>query len=87
LRDHVTRLVDMCPVATLVVTIPTAAFDLSPYLGLAIAARTPAALDAAETVVRDANAALGEMFAELASSVSPGGGSGWRKRRLRPRRP
>lgn len=83
LRDHVARLVDMCPDATLLVTIPTAAFDLSPYLGLAIVARTTTALDTAETTVREANTALGAMFADL---FSPGDVPGRRKRRLSSRR-
>jgi hypothetical protein len=83
LRDHVARLVDLCPDATLLVTIPTAAFDPAPYLGLAIAARTSTALDTAEAAVRDANAALGAMFAGL---VSPGDVPVRRKRRLSPRR-
>jgi GNAT superfamily N-acetyltransferase len=83
LRDHVARLGDMCPDATLLVTIPTAAFDLAPYLGLAIAARTATALDTTEAVIRDANTALGAMFAGL---VSPGDVPVRRKRRLSLRR-
>ncbi|MFC7728322.1 GNAT family N-acetyltransferase [Actinomadura keratinilytica] len=67
LRDHVARVSGACRAAgaTLLVTIPTAAFDLVPYLGVALAARTPDALDAAERIVRAAGAELGGMFADL----------------------
>jgi hypothetical protein len=86
LRDHVTSTTLSCQAigATLLVTIPTAAFDPVPYLGVAIAARTAAALDEAAGVVRAANEALGEMFADLA--VSPKSVRGPRRRRAPPRR-
>jgi GNAT superfamily N-acetyltransferase len=86
LRAHVTRTVRSCRAlgATLLVTIPTAAFDPVPYLGVAIAARTRRALEEAETTVRAANAALGEMFGDL--EVSPPGARGPRRRRARLRR-
>ncbi|MEU6038499.1 GNAT family N-acetyltransferase [Actinomadura sp. NPDC047616] len=67
LRDHVARTADACRAvgATLLVTIPTAASDPVPYLGVALAARTPGALDEAERIVRDAGTELGEMFGDL----------------------
>jgi predicted N-acetyltransferase YhbS len=69
LRAHVDGLVRSCAAAgaTLLVTIPTAAFDPAPYLGIALAARTAGAVDTAEALVRDAGA-------ELAAVFSPGGG-------------
>ena len=70
LREHVTDLVRRCQGlgATLLVTIPTAAFDAAPYLGVAIAARTVSAAAAAETAVRQANADLGGLFRDPALS-------------------
>ncbi|WP_019629930.1 GNAT family N-acetyltransferase [Actinomadura atramentaria] len=67
LREHVAELTAACGAAgaTALVTIPTAAFDPAPYLGLALAARTPDALDAAEAAARAANTALGAMFRDL----------------------
>ncbi|MFI7131984.1 hypothetical protein ACIBQ1_40345 [Nonomuraea sp. NPDC050153] len=64
LREHVTRLAACCRElgAILLVTIPTAAFDPFPYLGVALAARTLRELDEAEQAVRTANEALGAMF-------------------------
>ncbi|MFI9837412.1 hypothetical protein ACIHFD_10285 [Nonomuraea sp. NPDC051941] len=64
LREHVTRLAAHCRElgAILLVTIPTAAFDPFPYLGIALAARTIRELDAAERAVRAANEALRAMF-------------------------
>jgi GNAT superfamily N-acetyltransferase len=86
LREHLTRTAERCRAlgATLLVTIPTAAFDPVPYLGVAIAARTQRAVEEAEATVRDANAALGEMFADL--EVSLRGPRGPRTRRARLRR-
>jgi GNAT superfamily N-acetyltransferase len=86
LREHVTRTVQSCRTlgATLLVTIPTAAFDPVPYLGVAIAARTSRTLEEAETTVRAANTALGEMFGDL--EVSPDDARVPRRRRARPRR-
>lgn len=48
--------------ATLLPTVPTASFDPYPYVGVALAARTPEALDAAQAAVIAANGALGTMF-------------------------
>ncbi|MFG6194520.1 hypothetical protein [Nonomuraea sp. JJY05] len=64
LREHVTRLAARCRElgAIFVVTVPTAAFDPIPYLGIALAARTVRELDEAERAVRTANEALGAMF-------------------------
>jgi hypothetical protein len=86
LREHLTRTAQRCRAlgATLLVTIPTAAFDPVPYVGVAIAARTRRTLQEAETTVRDANAALGEMFGDL--EVSLRADRGPRRRRARPRR-
>ncbi|WP_322756441.1 GNAT family N-acetyltransferase [Frankia sp. Cas3] len=86
LREHLARTAQSCRAigATLLVTIPTAAFDPVPYLGVAIAGRTRRTLDDAETTVRSANAALGGMFADL--GVTPRGARGPRRRRARPRR-
>jgi hypothetical protein len=86
LREHVTRTVQSCRTlgATLLVTIPTAAFDPVPYLGVAIAARTSRTLEEAEATVRAANTALGEMFGDL--EVSPDDARVPRRRRARPRR-
>ncbi|MEV6418396.1 GNAT family N-acetyltransferase [Streptomyces sp. NPDC051662] len=49
--------------AVLVPSIPTAAFDPAPFLGVLLAARTPDCLDAAETLVRGAAQDLGRIFA------------------------
>ncbi|POM25185.1 Acetyltransferase (GNAT) family protein [Actinomadura rubteroloni] len=86
LRRHVERLTRTCADAgaVLVVTIPTAAFDPVPYLGVALAARTPEALDQATQAVRDANRALGAMFRDL--DVSRRGAGRTRTRRARPPR-
>ena len=86
LREHVARTARRCRVlgASLLVTIPTAAFDPVPYLGVAIAARTRRILEEAENVVRGANAALGEMFGDLEVSLRDPRGP--RRRRARPRR-
>jgi GNAT superfamily N-acetyltransferase len=71
LRDHVSLLVDRCQSlgAALVVTIPTAAYDAAPYLGVAIVARTATTVTEAEAVVRQMNGALGDMFDDAASSA------------------
>ncbi|ONI74824.1 hypothetical protein ALI144C_39200 [Actinosynnema sp. ALI-1.44] len=86
LRAHVARVARQCQEigATPLVTIPTAAFDPVPYLGVAIAARTSAALAEAETAIRGANAALSEMFGDL--GVNPRDARAARRRRARPRR-
>jgi hypothetical protein len=85
LREHVARTAQRCQAlgATLLVTIPTAAFDPVPYLGVAIAARTRQILAEAETVVRGANAALGEMFGDLEVSLRDPRGPRRRRARLR----
>ncbi|MEU6716121.1 hypothetical protein ABZ897_32035 [Nonomuraea sp. NPDC046802] len=64
LREHVTRLAARCRElgTILLVTIPTAAFDPFPYLGVALAARTIRELDETERAVRTANERLGAMF-------------------------
>jgi hypothetical protein len=51
--------------ATLIPTLPTTGFDPFPAVGVAIAARTSHSLDAAESLVRDANHALGDPFDQL----------------------
>ncbi|MEU4160778.1 GNAT family N-acetyltransferase [Actinoplanes sp. NPDC026670] len=75
LREHVDRLTSECRGlgATLLVTIPTAAFDAAPYLGVAVAARTAQAVTGAETAVRQACAALGELFSPVTASVPAAG--------------
>ncbi|BEL06297.1 hypothetical protein Q0Z83_044880 [Actinoplanes sichuanensis] len=74
LREHVARLTEHCASldATLLVTIPTAAFDAAPYLGVALAARTVQAVTDAETAVRQAATALGDIFRD--TELSPGDG-------------
>ena len=74
LREHVTDLVERCRGrgGTLLVTIPTAAFDPAPYLAVAIAARTAKAAAEAEAEVRQANAALGDLFRDPAFSLAAG---------------
>lgn len=86
LRDHIARTAQRCRElgATLLVTIPTAAFDPVPYVGVAIAARDRQPLDDAEAAVRAANAALSGMFADL--DVRSRDGRGPRRRPARPRR-
>lgn len=85
LREHLARTAQRCRVlgATLLVTIPTAAFAPVPYVGMAIAARTRRTLEEAETTVRGANAALGEMFGDLEVSLRDARGSRRRRARLR----
>ncbi|MEU5028011.1 hypothetical protein [Streptomyces milbemycinicus] len=71
---------------TLLPTVVTAAFEPDPYVGVALAARTSGALDAAEAVVRSANEALGRMFLDTGVSASdPSSGASPRRTR-RPRR-
>ncbi|MFE6912117.1 GNAT family N-acetyltransferase [Streptomyces erythrochromogenes] len=48
--------------AVFVPAIPTGAFDPAPWLGVFVAAHSPAVLDAAETLVRSGAAAVGAMF-------------------------
>jgi GNAT superfamily N-acetyltransferase len=85
LREHLERLAEDCG-ATLLTTIPSAAFDPVPYLGVAIAARSARTLDEAERIIRSANKALGKMFTDL--DDAPRRSSAWRPggRRPRPRR-
>ncbi|MEV4971184.1 GNAT family N-acetyltransferase [Streptomyces scopuliridis] len=54
--------------AVFVPSIPTAAFDPAPYLGVLLAARTPDCLDAAEALVRGAAQDLGRIFTPAAPS-------------------
>ncbi|MEU6294183.1 GNAT family N-acetyltransferase [Streptomyces erythrochromogenes] len=48
--------------AVFVPAIPTGAFDPAPWLGVLVAAHSPAVLDAAEALVRSGAAAVGAMF-------------------------
>lgn len=84
LREHLDRLTQECRKlgVTLVPTIPTAGFDLDPFLGVAIAARSCEALDRAEAAIRVANHALGEVFADLEAHSR-----GWLSRMRRARLP
>ncbi|MEV6873450.1 GNAT family N-acetyltransferase [Amycolatopsis sp. NPDC051128] len=84
LHEHVARVRQRCADlgALLVITIPTAGFDPVPWLGVALAARTRAELDAAETAVREANADLALMFHDLDVSRRDAP----RRGRARPRR-
>jgi hypothetical protein len=70
---------------TLLPTVVTAAFEPDPYVGVALAARTPGALDAAEAAVCSANDALGRMFLDTGVSSGPSSGAAPRRTR-RPRR-
>ncbi|MEV6071424.1 GNAT family N-acetyltransferase [Nocardia sp. NPDC052001] len=60
LRAHVGGLVESCRAlgVTLLVTIPTAAFDPAPYLGIALAGRSLEAIGAAEAEVNRRNSDL-----------------------------
>lgn len=71
LFDHVGQLRKLCSTvgATLIPTLPTTGFDPVPAMGVAIAARTPQSLDAAESLVRDANRALGDPFEQLLQKI------------------
>jgi hypothetical protein len=64
LFSHATRLASRCADldATLIVTDPGGGFEPLPYLGIALAARNPATLAAAEAMVRSANRDLSRMF-------------------------
>ncbi|NUR62529.1 MAG: hypothetical protein HOV87_28310 [Catenulispora sp.] len=66
--EHVGRLARLCAVLDVLVlpTLPGTAFEPEPTLGLAIAARSLTVLDAAESLVRAANAELAGMFDHLA---------------------
>lgn len=81
LFEHLGRVARECRSlgATLLPTVPTASFDPYPYVGVALAARTPEALDAAQEAVAAANRALGAMFqdgslgaADVASAAQAG---------------
>jgi hypothetical protein len=63
LFQYVQRLVRLCsPLGAIVLPIlPSTGFEPFPTLGVAIAARSVEVLDAAENLIRGANAALGEM--------------------------
>lgn len=90
LADHLREVSRQCRSlgVTLLPTVVTAAFEPDPYVGVALAARTPGALDAAEAVVRSANEALGRMFLDTGVSASgpSSGASPRRTRRARRRR-
>ncbi|OMI35999.1 hypothetical protein [Streptomyces sparsogenes] len=77
LADHLGEVSRRCRSlgVTLLPTVVTAVFEPDPYVGVALAARTPGALDAAEAVVRSANDALGRMFTDLGVSSGPRPGS------------
>ncbi|MBM9506847.1 GNAT family N-acetyltransferase [Streptomyces sp. KK5PA1] len=83
LFEHLGRVARECRSfgATLLPTVPTASFDPYPYVGVALAARTPEALDAAQAAVVAANRALGAMFqdaeAEVAGVASAAEGGLW----------
>jgi hypothetical protein len=64
LRTHVHEIVDRCRTlgATLIVTIPTAAADPAPYIGVAIAARTSVMVTTAQRVIEQANQDLASLF-------------------------
>lgn len=66
LFEHLGRVARECRSlgATLLPTVPTASFDPFPYVGVALAARTPEALDAAQSAVVAANRALAGMFGD-----------------------
>ncbi|MGY0064526.1 hypothetical protein ACWY4P_50250 [Streptomyces sp. LZ34] len=90
LADHLGEVARRCRSlgVTLLPTVVTAAFEPDPYVGMALAARTPGALDAAEAVVRSANDALGGMFLDAGVSSGPSSGAAPRRtRRPRRRRP
>ncbi|MDT3398210.1 hypothetical protein RKE29_16430 [Streptomyces sp. B1866] len=78
LLDHLAEVARRCrPLGvTLLPTIPTASYEPDPYAGVALAAPTPGALDAAEAVLRAANRALGRMFRDLDRESGPGGPGG-----------
>jgi hypothetical protein len=67
LFEHVQRLERLCsPLGALVLpTLPGTGFEPAPTLGVAIAARSATALDAAESLIRAANQQLSDMFAVL----------------------
>ncbi|MEU0811566.1 hypothetical protein [Streptomyces sp. NPDC005970] len=87
LAGHLDELSRRCRAlgVTLLPTVVTAAFEPDPYVGVALAARTPGALDAAEAVVRSANDALGRMFLDTGVSSGPSSRAAPRRTR-RPRR-
>ncbi|MBW8802404.1 MAG: hypothetical protein JF587_00855, partial [Catenulisporales bacterium] len=64
LFEHVRRLERLCsPLGALLLpTLPGTGFEPEPTLGVAIAARSATALDAAESLVRAANLELSGMF-------------------------
>lgn len=71
LFEHLDRVARQCRSlgAVLLPTVPTASFEPCPYVGVALAARTPETLAAAESVVRSANSALSQMFAHLEAGI------------------
>ncbi|WP_231618854.1 GNAT family N-acetyltransferase [Nonomuraea sp. SBT364] len=79
LREHLAGIARECRQlgVTFLPTIPSAAMEPWPYVGVAFAARTADGLDRAEAVTRAANEALGSLFTEVARP---------RRRPPRPRR-
>lgn len=64
LLEHVRRVGETCAGigATLIPTIPTASYAPEPYVGVLVAARSRARVDAAEALLRVRSAELAEMF-------------------------
>ncbi|MFJ9031362.1 GNAT family N-acetyltransferase [Streptomyces sp. NPDC102274] len=62
--------------AVLVPSIPSAAFDPAPFLGVLLAARTPDCLDMAEALVRGAARDLGRIFAIVGRTSGPAASTG-----------
>ncbi|MFF2044625.1 hypothetical protein ACFVVX_29820 [Kitasatospora sp. NPDC058170] len=67
LHEHLDRLRPRCAAlgATLLPLVPTTGYEPEPAVGLALAARSAEALDAAEALLTAANHALGRMFEAL----------------------
>jgi sugar phosphate isomerase/epimerase len=67
LVEHMGRLIELCePLGAVVVpTLPGSSFEAAPTVGVAIAGTSVEVLDAAESRVRAANAALGDAFGGL----------------------
>ncbi len=72
LFEHLDRVARECRAlgVTLLPTVPTASFEPHPYVGVALAARSPGALDAAQEAVAAANRSLGAMFADGPAGVA-----------------
>ncbi len=85
LREHLGEIRDACRECgvTVLLTIPTAAFEPDPYVGMAFAARTADALDRAEALARRASGDLGLWF----DGLTDRGRRTWIRRTPRPRAP